>query len=171
MIVRVEQSMRATAEEWSRRIFATGLNNRRNYSGFEKPERYIIGYIGELAFKDKLTERGKRFEFRPRLDGHSDRTGYDFIVWSYGMPLTINVKTAGESFHKLLSIPVCMFNRYRADIYVAGHLCDNNCHMRGWVYHYEIKSVAPLPPLLQSRSIPFDDLRDIEQLFNMLDDT
>jgi len=165
----INRSTKETARIWSDSILRTGLTKTPNYTGLEHEDRFYIGYIGELTFRNALCYYGKSYIFKPRIDGKPDQT--DFRVCdSEGEERSLNIKTASKEHHRHFMLPDSQFRKYRNDYYVAAHVLGDYDEVRfeGWTTHKELEKCKPKEVRITTKSVPFTELRDIESLFDLL---
>ena len=73
-----------------------------NYTGLHAKDRFLVGYIGELAFVQFLIESLVDHKYVPRTDGVPDSGD----IYVFGKrSVNIDVKTASQGFHQCLMIP------------------------------------------------------------------
>jgi hypothetical protein len=168
MIFKLLDVTKETARIWSDTILKN-LPDCPNYTGIEPPDRYYLGFLGEITFRDALWYHGKRWHYQARLDGRPDQT--DLTVWMRGVRKQLNVKTASKEFHRHLMVPDAQFRRYTQDYYVAARLIDNHGAVvfEGWLKHADLERRQPQMVDVMTRCCPFTELRPMVFLMMMID--
>jgi hypothetical protein len=178
MILPLSREVIALSLDYERQIMAH-VADKRDYTGLEHPDRFYVGYLGELTLRDFLQGEHKSFIYVPRLDGYAD--DHDFIFcFRNGMTLSIDVKTASKKYHQLLAVPEMQFHRWRHDIYIGARLNSEEVHRQwmvgyavefhGWLSRLEMEMIRPEVGrmLILTRSYPLDQLRSMESLLAYL---
>ena len=166
---RVNEVTRETARFWSNKILATGLQRVPNYTGLHQPDRFYIGYIGEITFRNVLWYYGKRFRFAARLDGHPDEA--DVIAWILDEPCSLNIKTSDQQHHRHLMIPVAQFVKRRQDYYICANLREYHdmVTFKGWLTHDEVSRQEQVQLKVMTIRAAFADLHSMRDLIDRLD--
>lgn len=92
------------AHQWDAAIKATGLEDRDNYTGSIRPDRYFVGYLGEIAVAKMFDAFGIGYVHRVTLTGKSSQSEF-MVSEASGGRVQIEVKTAGEPTHRELMYP------------------------------------------------------------------
>jgi hypothetical protein len=85
------KEIRARCEGLEKQILGSGVTSRPNYTGFETPHRYVVGYMGEFGFASYLEQIERRFTHVVNANGTSQKS--EFVVWCRGEATAIEVKT------------------------------------------------------------------------------
>lgn len=134
------------------------LQGRGDYFNTSNKDPYFTGYLGEALACDWLEHEGlaSEFEYEVNCDGNSHGPDFVFprLLDHGGRPFTIEVKTAGEPYHRSLKIPRKHLFRQDLDGYwrvkegrqfsvcVAARL-DNDTggvSIQGWIYWNDLFS-------------------------------
>lgn len=111
----------ARAEAYAQAV-ERNLPPRPNYSGFEPPNRYRNGYLGEFAFVILLQGLGRKLVYEPRADGQSD-AGPDVYVWMGEHKVGVNVRAGGQPTHQYMMLPEAQWQQSSpADLYLGARL-------------------------------------------------
>lgn len=77
---------------------------KKNYTGFHHPDRFLHGFIGELAFERLCETWQLRYFSDRRVDAIPD-DGEDTILFHYGSPSGVDVKCTASPNARLIRIP------------------------------------------------------------------
>ena len=169
LTVRISPAVWEAAKYRAARILGTGIERIENYTHLNERNRYQNGFVGELVFRNVLAEQRKRFSYREFFDGKSHEEDFKVYRRWDGRPLKLDIKTNGKPYAAHLLIPAQQFDRHRHDLYVGVRLLDRQtAGVVGWITRVEL---AKLPRRLlrcETVSCPYCDLRDLEDLFNNL---
>ena len=159
--IELTDEIKSTARDYAKRITkAIGDPKDSNYTGLNRTDQYYIGYLGELAFKTLLEAEGKMFTYDPKFNGVAD-TGDFTLMTVLDRGVTVDVKTAGEDFHKKLMLPKVQYAKANYLIYIGAKLDGDICEIHGWCYGSELTEEFVKIPTM---SIPFSELKDIDDL-------
>lgn len=161
MRVEFDEEMVAEARRLEARVKKTRTLQGRHPDGLEEPDRYFIGYLGELAFARLLTEAGRWFKWAPRTDGKADNG--DFTVSHRGVSWCLDVKTASKPHYTRLMMPKTQLERVgrAVDIYVAARVLrpilggpireGSEVEFHGWVCRHDFLRNAEV---YEGRGVP-----------------
>ena len=129
------------AAQWSAAVLGTGLERTPNHTGFAVPDRFLIGYLGELATAQWLDRIGAYYRHNVDLRGRT--AAPEFVVELDGAPAYLEVKTAGRDKWRRLFVPTAQ--RLDAHVYVAACVVNRapwQVELVGWLPRDD---VATLP--------------------------
>jgi hypothetical protein len=167
--VRLDEADAALAAQWATAVSSSGIAARENYTGISAPNRYLVGYIGELAFAAWLSSM--RILHRHRVALHGASEAPEFVVWRSGKACTVDVKTGrGERVSRLM-MPAAQ--KHDATLYVAAHVlteATSVVELAGWISADDLER-RPIGDFGYgpTRWCPFSELRSMRELLNELD--
>lgn len=176
IVVRPENG-RAIAEEYQRRILATGIEKRENYTGFSVRDRYAIGHMGELALRDALIAAGRRFIHRVVVSGKSERA--EFVCFKGGQQFVIEVKTRGHPKATEFQKSKKQWDRDSHVTVGARGGSTDTVEIMGWLWTSQIEDVCLTrvhrepgdeQPTGESWFCPWDKLYRMSWVIQMLDE-
>jgi hypothetical protein len=146
------------------------LRQTTNYTGLTRPDRYVHGYLGDLAFESVLKDHGIRYQAHRRTDGQSDRA--DFTVWKRGRPFDVDVKTAAQAHYRRIMFPDAQWVRKQVDLYVGARLEGHHVAILGFAsrsdaVNWDVSTFGNHD--VPTRSAPFSELRPIGEMLAHLD--
>ena len=108
-------------------LSAPNIQATPNYTKLMAEDRFFKGYLGEWAFTQVLRQRGAWFSWEPRYDGIPD-TGADVVAKVKGRPCPIDIKTAGQTWHRSVMVPAAQVDRYlnSETRLIVGARCEGN---------------------------------------------
>lgn len=157
----ITAQIRETAEAWAEQIARTyTLTNTSNYTGLNEPDRYKIGFVGELCFEQFLKSRFVPHEYKPNLDGKSDRG--DFYLPHLDKKL--DIKTASNKNADKLLVPQSQYYRHNYPIYVGMRINGDDCQIMGYANRIQFKKIETK---VSSMYVDYEDLYLIEDLVDL----
>lgn len=146
--------------------------NRRRVSPVEHERNSRIGKLGEIAFAKFLRDRGKM------LLGNEDM----FTVWNDTFRVdemdfqtsdgkTIDVKTASETYHKRILVPIDQYQNQRKDYYVGVRIFtgETTAEVIGFAAYTELEFFGGGDFPAYARML--DLLHPIDELLDMIPST
>lgn len=140
-LVRLDESALTLASVWQDAILSADLESRPNYTGLHRPNRFLIGYLGELAVARLLEQWGVIYVHRVNLTGKTSAS--EFLARMVGRNVSLEVKTAGDPTHQRLMFPAAQHDHsadfliaarvealepFQADVSVWGYLTGEQAH-------------------------------------------
>lgn len=124
MIIFISDRMKWEARESSIEVLKN-LKDKPNYTGLSAKDRYYIGFLGELVFKEYLDREGKKYNYNVRLDGRSG--GADFELFTSDVNVkVIDVKTASKFYYTKMLVPKVQLDKHPNYTYVGVRLDEAN---------------------------------------------
>lgn len=163
------------AQEWADEIASSALFETPNYTGLSRPDRFLIGYLGELAVARLLERFGKLHVHRIALNGKSADT--ELLVRERSSWARLEVKTAGKRSYARLMFPAAQHDK-SADYVVATRIDwrtndGAGVEIMGWLPG-ERAHALPVSTFgehgIATRSIEFERLFGVHQLLLRLAD-
>ena len=158
------------ASEFARRSAPTTFNRRR-----ESPERHErntrIGKLGEIAFAKFLSANGKAlWGSEDMFTVWDDTYEVDAMDFQTSDGLTIDVKTASESYHTRILVPHDQYRRQRKDYYVGVRILpgEQTAEVIGFTAWSELEPFGRGDYPAYARSL--DLLHPIDTLLDMIPD-
>lgn len=150
-------------------VATTATMQKKNYTGLSEVDRYLYGYLGEMAVEAAMIDSGVVHTYHPTADGLPDRG--DFVVRYGRSELSLDVKTASKEYHRRLMMPEKQFRRHHRDLYVAARVTSETVEIHGFVTRKkaEMLPVGDFGRGVRTVFIDLLALRPIEELFELLD--
>lgn len=161
------------ARQWADTIMATDTMLTPNYTGISTPDRFFIGYLGELAVAAFLQMNDCRH--RHRVDTRGRSCDSEFVVWRRdGRPAKLEVKCASSPMHTRLMMPAAQ--RLDGDVYVGCRLEHSSAEgaevsVHGWLTRAEVRALPVRTFATYStptRHAMLDRLRPLASLLSFL---
>lgn len=170
-IISLSEADVGIARRWSDEVEAV-LPRAPNHTGIVRPDRYMLGYLGEIAFARWLDGTRRVYQHRVELTGRTSRVP-EFRAWEQGADITIDVKTWLRRGQRNGSMLVSVRQELDADLYVCACIDDIESglvELPGWAERAEV-AAAPAHDYGYgpSRSIPLTNLRPMSALLRRLD--
>lgn len=146
MIIALSEQQQQRAQDLQSQIFGK-LRNPDNYTGQKDKDRFQKGYSGEFAAETMFTRAGIRYDFNVVANGRSNSLP-EFTIYQKGIPITVDIKTAGEANHQFFLVPKAQ-DWQKSQIYIGMHLLTPSCfECFGFLYSSEVSAlpVKPWPP-------------------------
>jgi len=143
------------------------LKETPNYTGFSIPDRFYVGFMGELIFESFLKDNNKKYTYTVKLDGNSQ--GGDFIISAH-RELQAEVKASAHPNARNIMIPEAQFNHRTFDLYIGIKISNRF----GYIYGYCFKNMFVLAKdgfnnnKTPTYYIGFDKLYSIDKLLQKL---
>lgn len=167
MIVHQTPQQLVWAREWSDRCLAA-VEGRPNYTGVSAPDRYYIGYRGEIAAYDWLRSRGVKVQHVVRTNGRSERP--ELIVDVPSGQIDVEVKTSGRCYHQQCRMPAVQKTDFNVLIGVR-LMDDERARIMGWLGSADVaKHMRFVEDEYGTvwRTVDYGSMRDPDDLIRML---
>ena len=150
--------------------------SRPNPDGFQaRADRYVVGYLGELAFVRLLSKWNREYTCIRETSG-SDNGDVEISLQGGRVGWMVDVKTAGEPTHRNMLVPKRALTRGRLmDAYVGARLNMQRAQVElwGWLTGEELKRRPASPGFNRARAFsvytPLSELRPIHSLIELID--
>lgn len=132
MLVPITEAIKSKALAMNKQVLAA-LPKGTNYTKLNHPERFFIGYVGELCTIAAFRQLNVSFRYQPRTDGRAD-SGDLQVKDAEGRILCIDVKTASNVTHEYLMMPTAQYLRHqggKADFILAARVETDHCRLFG----------------------------------------
>jgi len=149
------------AREWAAKVLDTGLEATPNYTGLAAPERFVTGYIGEIAVRKWLDWIDAAYSYRVTLNGRHNAS--EFLVRLPGRTAQLEVKTAAHP--KALHFMMPEAQPVDADYFIGTHIVDPGCVVLwGWLAREDVEAlpVRDFGHNVPTRHRPFTTLRPLQ---------
>lgn len=164
----INQQMKDLARQWSDKVLSSNtVKNTQNYTNLSVPDRYYIGYLGEIALWRLLHENKKKYVYEPTTNGKSDSG--DFFVFNKEKQLDIDIKVSDKSYASKLLVGKAQYNRKQHDYYIGGKIVDNSAEIYGYCTSEELINGEETNYRIPSYAVNLTNLHPIEDFLLLID--
>lgn len=140
MIISTSPDMIARARHYEAQVLNSHVvRTTENYTGPNINGRYYYGYLSEFAFEVALQTSMVKFKSGGRPIGRPD--SHDFVIWTYGKPMTINVKNAHHARCRKMIVNRAMHDKQQSDLYVGTRIHEGFVVICGFATRDEVENM------------------------------
>lgn len=125
-LLKITDEMKTLAKQYADRVASHFTAQDRNYTGLSFDDRWYIGYLGELVFREYVDFLGVDYKYSLKTDGKADDS--EFVVCGK----TCDVKTAGKAFHTRIMLPKAQIARHKSDYYIGVKINGDSGEIHGY---------------------------------------
>lgn len=162
----------ALARSWSNLILrADRMRNTPNYTGLSMPDRYYIGFLGELAFAQWLDGHHVPYTHRVCLSGQSSANEFSIDSRDAGT-MSVEIKTGSVATHRHFMYPAAQTNKC-GDVNVGARVEMNAVdgailRLMGWLNRSEAEHLPVRELRVRTRSTTYENMRAMPALLERL---
>jgi len=173
MIITLDKENLLLASKWNEEVLSR-LKKTPNYTGLSIPDRFLIGYLGEIAVAELFSKNKVNYEHHIYLTGRSEKA--EMIVWKDGVSKTLEVKTASKISYTRFMMPASQWDS--SDLYIGvrieSPLNQETCQVNimGWLTQDDVSklSIGQFGTYhIDTRWCYLDMMKDISDLLWRLD--
>lgn len=149
----------------SAQLMQTNIGRVANY-GLDEPDRYYTGMLGEMVFKELLSQFDKAYDYSPKHDG-TDTSDFK-VTLKNGRVVDVDVKTCSKPYYKLMVYPTVQYQRFKYDVYVGIRLNGDVAQVMGYCFR---KDLVPIEGMkVPSMGVQLNDLKAIDVMLDNVAD-
>jgi len=151
-------------KDYARKIHNIKKGYKFRHQGLDAPDHFYHGTLGELGFGKLLKLKGKKFDYKKKVElGKPDKG--DFVLYSKDGKTTADVKTASKPSYVNMLVPT---TQKRYPIFVGVRLNGDVVEVHGYCQPPELTKDLKPKPVINNTGMRLDELHPIEELLEIL---